>query len=93
MTHYIWENPLPVSQARHARDTVNGGVLSSVYTPPQFRGNGYATTLVSELSQLLLDEGKRFVCLFADAANPVSCGIYRKIGFTDVCVADEIEFK
>jgi predicted GNAT family acetyltransferase len=92
-THYIWENSYPVSQARHARNTQNGAVLSGVYTPPQFRGNGYATSLVAELSQILLDMGRQFVCLFADADNPISCGIYRKIGFYDICVFDEITFR
>lgn len=90
--HFIWEDSIPVSQAVHGRSTVNGAVINGVYTPPQYRCRGYASSAVSELSQLLLDNGYKFCCLFADANNPVSCGIYRKIGFYDLCVFNEIKF-
>ena len=91
-THYIWENGVPVSQAVHGRDTPNGAVINSVYTPPHYRGLGYATSVVAALSGALLDSGRSFCCLFADAENPVSCGIYRKLGFYDVCELEDIRF-
>ena len=91
-THYIWENGAPVSQAVHGRDTPNGAVINWVYTPPHFRGKGYATSVVAELSRDLLDRGKRFCCLFADADNPVSCELYHKLGYYDVCAFEEIRF-
>jgi len=91
-THHIWEDGAPVSQAVHGRDTPNGAVVSGVYTPPHYRGRGYATSVVSELSESLLNHGKKFCCLFADADNPVSRGIYKKLGYYDVCQLDEIRF-
>ena len=53
---------------------------------------GYASSVVAELSQALLNRGNKFCCLFADAENPISCGIYRKIGYYDLCVVDVIKF-
>ncbi len=90
--HYIWEDPVPVAQAVNARRTENGAVVNGVYTPPWYRNRGYASSLVAELSQILLDRGNQFCCLFANAKNPISCGIYRKIGYRDQCVFDEIRF-
>ena len=91
--HFIWEDGQPVSQAVYGRDTPNGAVVNWVYTPPEYRGRGYATSVVAELSKSLFDRGKLFCCLFADADNPVSCGLYRKLGYHDVCEFEQISFK
>ncbi|MCL1806774.1 MAG: GNAT family N-acetyltransferase [Oscillospiraceae bacterium] len=87
---HIWEDDHPVSQVIHSGNTPNGTIISDVYTPPYYRGKGYATSLVWEVSRLILEKGKRFCLLYADAGNPISCGIYRKIGYYDLCVMDEI---
>ncbi|MDR1669164.1 MAG: GNAT family N-acetyltransferase [Oscillospiraceae bacterium] len=89
---YTWEDTHPVSIAAHGRDTLNGAVVNFVYTPPHYRGKGYASSVVSALSRDLLDSGKTFCCLYADAQNPISCGIYRKLGYEDLCVFDDIKF-
>ncbi|MDR2532808.1 MAG: GNAT family N-acetyltransferase [Oscillospiraceae bacterium] len=91
-TYYIWEDTHPVSIAVNHRNTENGAGISCVYTPPYYRGKGYASSVVAELSASLLERGYKFCFLFADVENPVSCGIYRKIGFCDLCVFDEIKF-
>ena len=77
----IWEvKGKPVAQAGvSGTDTVSR--ISLVYTPPEQRGKGYASAVVAALSQKQLDEGKKMCCLYADARNPVSNSIYRKIGF------------
>jgi len=90
---YIWEDGHPVSQTYNARNTQNGAGISGVYTPPQYRGKGYASSVVAALSQSLLENGSKFCFLFADAANPISCGIYRKLGYYDLCVFDENRFE
>ena len=89
--HYIWEDGHPVSQAVSTRNTQNGGGINGVYTPPHYRNKGYAASVVAELSRILLNRGHKFCFLFADAENPVSCGIYRKLGYYDLCVFDEIK--
>ena len=90
--HFIWEDGKPVAQAVQGRVTPNGAAITYVYTPPEFRGNGYATSVVAEVSKSALDQGKRFCYLFADVANPVSCAVYHKLGYYDVCLFDEIKF-
>jgi len=90
--HYIWEDGCPVSQNYNERCTPNGAAISGVYTPPQYRGKGYASSVVADLSQTLLDRGYKFCYLFADASNPVSCGIYRNIGYYDYCCYDGFAF-
>jgi len=90
--HYIWEDEKPVAQAVHGRSTPNGAAISWVYTPPEHRGHGYATSVVAELCKSILAGGKNFCCLFADKSNPASCAVYRKLGFYDVLEVDEIVF-
>ncbi|MDD4774784.1 MAG: GNAT family N-acetyltransferase [Eubacteriales bacterium] len=91
-THFIWEDGNPVSQACTTRNTQNGGGINGVYTPPHYRSRGYASSVTAELSRILLERGNKFCFLFADAENPVSCGMYHKIGYYDLCVYDEIRF-
>lgn len=71
----------PVAQASIAGITENVTRIGMVYTPPEQRGHGYASAVVAHLSQLQLDQGKKMCCLYADARNPVSNSIYRKIGY------------
>jgi len=92
-THFIWEDGIPVSQAVHGRSTPGGAVVNMVYTPPQYRGRGYATSVVAELSGSLLAGGKDFCCLFADSGNPVAQEIYRKLGYYDVYTFDIVCIK
>jgi hypothetical protein len=90
--HYIWVDGQPVAQAVIGRNTPSGAAISWVYTPPEYRGRGYATSVVAELTKNILAGGKSFCCLFADVANPASCAVYRKLGYIDVCEVDEIKF-
>ena len=80
----FWDDGRPVSMAGSSGKTPNGIRVNAVYTPPEFRGRGYATATVSALSQLLLDQGNRFCCLYTDLANPTSNAIYRRIGYEPV---------
>ncbi len=91
-TLYVWEDCFPVSQAAMGRKTLNGAVVNAVYTPPHYRGKGYATSCVASLSQRLLDSGYKFCSLFTDLANPVSNSIYMQIGYKPVCDYDEYKF-
>lgn len=61
--------------------TENVARISMVYTPPEERGHGYAKAVVAHLSQQQISAGKAMCCLYADARNPVSNSIYRKIGY------------
>lgn len=83
---YLWEDGgRPVSLAAKGRRTPHGVSIGPVYTPPEWRGRGYASACVAGLSQLILDEGKDFCTLFTDLANPTSNHIYQQIGYRPVC--------
>ena len=88
----VWDHDGPVSMAGSSRGSKNGATVSAVYTPPEHRGNGYATACVAALCQRLLDEGNAFCTLYADLANPTSNKIYRRIGFRPVADATAYRF-
>lgn len=89
---YIWEDEIPVSKAAMGRKTLNGAIVNAVYTPPYYRGKGYATSCVAGLSRILLESSYKFCSLFTDLANPISNSIYMKIGYVPVCDYDEYKF-
>lgn len=87
---YIWEvNGQPVSMATKNRATVKGMNVGGVYTPPELRKKGYATSVVAEVSRNILQSGKQFCMLYTDLANPTSNAIYMKIGY--VPVSDSVQ--
>ena len=87
---YIWDNGGPVSIAGVSRPMKNGTTIGLVYTPPEYRGKGYATSCVSLLTQKLLADGYSFCSLYTDLSNPTSNSIYTKIGY--VPVGDALAF-
>jgi predicted GNAT family acetyltransferase len=80
-----------MAQKNREMQTVSG--VSYVYTPPYFRGKGYATSCVADLSRLLLKEGFTKCVLYTDLANPTSSSIYQKVGYRPVCDSLEIKFE
>ena len=81
---FVWDDDGVVSMCASARESLNGKVINLVYTPPEKRGRGYATSCVHSLCQKILDEGKLFCSLFTDLGNPTSNSIYGKIGFVPI---------
>ena len=89
----LWEDGgRPVCMAGYGGETPNGIRIGPVYTPPDLRGRGYATSLAAQLSQQLLDGGRRFCFLYTDLANPTSNAIYERIGYRRVCESAEFSF-
>lgn len=89
----LWvDNGEPVSLAGYGNPTPNGIRIGPVYTPPEHRGHGYASAITATLSQELLDQGRGFVSLFTDLANPTSNSIYQKIGYQPMYDVDEYVF-
>ncbi len=66
--------------------------IASVYTPPELRGQGYASRSVAALSQRLLDSGWQRCSLFTDLSNPTSNSIYQRIGYRPVRDFNEYDF-
>jgi GNAT superfamily N-acetyltransferase len=82
----------PVCMAVAVGFTRLGARIGFVYTPPEHRGSGYATACTAALSRLLLEQGRRFCCLYTDLANPTSNHIYQQIGYRPVCDVAEAWF-
>ncbi len=72
-----------VAMAANTRATTNGGTISLVYTPPEFRGRGYGSIITALVTEKILSE-KKFASLFTDLLNPTSNSIYQKIGFRKI---------
>ncbi len=82
--HFWVKQDQPVSVAFVSRPTKNGVSVNGVYTPPEFRKNGFASAVVAHLSQKMLDAGKEFCVLYTDLSNPTSNKIYQEIGYQEV---------
>ena len=81
---FVWEvsaDRPPVAMAAWTGRTSTSARLTLVYTPPELRGQGYASACVAAVSQRLLDEGLERCLLFADLANSTSNAIYRRLGY------------
>jgi predicted GNAT family acetyltransferase len=83
---YLWcdDDGEPRSMAGVIRPTARGIAVNSVYTPREWRGRGYATACVAELSRRLLGSGFEFCVLYTDLGNPTSNAIYSRIGYRPV---------
>jgi hypothetical protein len=90
---YLWEDDgSVVSLVGAGGETPHGIRIGPVYTPPERRGRGYASSLTAAASQDQLARGRQFVFLFTDLANPTSNRIYRAIGYEPVCDVDQYRF-
>src|SRR4029079_12798065 len=93
-TFSLWEvDGRPVSMAGVTGPTPHGIRVGPVYTPPADRGHGFASAVTAAASQAQLDQGRRFVFLFTDLANPTSNKIYQAIGYEPVIDIDQWSFE
>lgn len=83
---FIWRDDSGgiVSVAAVVRKTPNSCIIGIVYTPPELRGRGYASSVVSKLTEHILSSGFTKAGLFTEADNPISNSIYRKIGYEPI---------
>ncbi len=82
---FIWFDDQPVCMVFCERPHEEGVSIAYVYTPPEFRNKGYATSCVGAVSQYALDTEYSYCSLFADLANPISNTIYQRVGYRPVC--------
>lgn len=82
---YAWEvDGEIVSMANGTRPTKSNINLNFVYTPPSERKKGYASSCVSALTELFLQQGFRTTSLYTDLDNPTSNKIYLEIGYKPI---------
>jgi hypothetical protein len=91
---FFWEHEgAPCAMAGLAAETPRGARIGYVYTPPERRRRGYAAACTAAVSQRYLDAGKRFCTLNADLDNPVSNGVYLRVGYRPLVDLREIGFE
>lgn len=81
-----------VAMANIAHRSARHGRINAVYTRPDARRRGYGSAVTSALAFKLLSEGLTPI-LYADAANPASNRVYRRIGFEPLRPVIEIGFR
>jgi GNAT superfamily N-acetyltransferase len=81
---WLWEdNGQAVSLVGRQSEAFGAARIGPVYTPPEFRGHGYASALTARVTQEILSTGSK-ACLFTDLGNPTSNKIYAAIGYRPV---------
>ncbi|MGF7045548.1 putative GNAT family acetyltransferase [Paenibacillus sp. DS2015] len=91
---YLWiDDGEPVSMAQQTRPTLHGAVVNMVYTPPEHRNQGYASSCVSTLTRNMLRGSYQFTSLYTDLSNPVSNHIYMNIGYEPKADSVVVVFK
>lgn len=92
--YWFWDDGgRPVSVSGFGGRSPTGIRIGPVYTPPEHRRRGYATSLVAEQSRWLLGRGHRACFLFTDLTNPTSNAIYARIGYRQVCESRVFRFR
>lgn len=77
----VWEDGGPACTLALARAVAGTVRIGPVYTPPERRNQGYASSAVAAACRLALAMGARRCMLFTDIANPTSNKIYANVGF------------
>jgi len=79
----VWEHAGAAVAWAHSAREIDGrwASIGPVYTPPDQRGRGWATSLVWAYSAALLAEGRDGCTLYTDLDNPTSNAIYERIGY------------
>ncbi len=82
---WLWtdERGAPVHLSAVNEPAFGAARIGPVYTPKQYRGQGYAGNTVAALSRRILDGGA-VPCLFTDQANPASNALYAALGYRAV---------
>ena len=89
----LWEvDGVPVSTASRSRPDAGMVRIVMVYTPPEYRGHGYAAAVTATASRTALDLGATDVVLFTDLDYPTSNGVYQRIGYRPVLDRVVMEF-
>lgn len=81
---FFWNDGGVRSIAAYRESLPSGGRINLVYTPPAFRGHGYAAACVAALTRRQLALGWRWCSLFIDEADHVAGAMYDKLGFREV---------
>jgi predicted GNAT family acetyltransferase len=84
-TLYLWKSPQPVSMAAWVSPTPNGASINFVYTPPEFRGQGYGKAISSALAGQMLASGLKYCFILTDVHDERTNALYQAIGARTLC--------
>ena len=90
---FVWDDDGPVSTLAISPAIAGTVRIGPVYTPPEHRRRGYASSAVAAAARHALETGARQCVLFTDLANPTSNKIYAAIGFRHVADFGEYSFE
>jgi predicted GNAT family acetyltransferase len=82
---YLWKSPQPVAMAAWVGPTPNGASLNFVYTPPEYRGQGYGKVVSAALASQMLASGLRYCFILTDNNDSRTNGLYQSIGARTLC--------
>jgi len=77
----VWENDDPVCVVSISPTVAGITRIGPVYTPPEQRCHGYASSAVAATSRQALAVGAERCALFTDLTNPTSNKIYADVGY------------
>jgi predicted GNAT family acetyltransferase len=77
----LWDDGQPVCMVGMAGPVAGVARIGPVYTPPEHRNRGYASSAVAAFSRLALERGAGTCMLYTDLANPTSNRIYAALGY------------
>jgi predicted GNAT family acetyltransferase len=77
----VWEDGAPVCMVGVSPRVAGAVRVGPVYTPPEQRARGYASSAVAAASRRALGQGADQCMLFTDLANPTSNKIYADVGY------------
>lgn len=89
---HIWEDSGPVAMVGNSPSVADVVRIGPVYTPPEWRSRGYASSAVAAVSRGALGAGARRCMLYTDLANPTSNRIYAALGYRRVAEWEELAF-
>jgi uncharacterized protein len=90
---FLWEDEgRPVSTVAINPPVAGVIRIGPVYTPPDKRGRGYASSAVAAVSRRGLDGGAHSCMLYTDLANPTSNKIYADVGYRRIAEWEERVF-
>jgi uncharacterized protein len=90
---FLWRDGGEIVSLVSTNPAVAGVVrIGPVYTPPEARRRGYASSAVAAVSRHALDTGAHTCMLYTDLANPTSNKIYADVGYRRIAEWEERVF-
>jgi predicted GNAT family acetyltransferase len=90
---FLWRDEGEIVSLACTNPAVAGVVrVGPVYTPPEARGRGYASSAVAAVSRHALDTGALTCMLYTDLTNPTSNKIYADVGYRPIAEWEERVF-